>query len=210
MDCSTSSITSALWICLRFTSIFAKTSCTATPLVASVAAPAGLVLDTLYNCLVKWLAPFICFTAEEAWLNRHPEKGASVHLEQFPDIPDAWRDDALAERWEKIRAVRRVVTGALEQARAGKSIGSSLQACPQVWLPSGLMAIVKGYDMADICITSDISLKEGAPPEGSHKLADVTGVGVVCGTRGRREMPTLLESASRRWNAQTSKCMRPV
>ena len=54
------------------------------------------VLDHLFRCTVTWLAPMLCFTAEEAWLARDP-KAASVHLESFPDVPAAWRNDALAE-----------------------------------------------------------------------------------------------------------------
>jgi isoleucyl-tRNA synthetase len=137
------------------------------------------VLDVLYDCLVKWLAPFVCFTAEEAWLNRHPDSDASVHLEQFPDIPTSWRDDVLAARWEKLRNVRRVVTGALEQERAAKRIGASLQGYPQVWVSSDLMTVAKGHQMEDICITSGISLCEGTPPESAYALADVLDVGVI-------------------------------
>ena len=55
------------------------------------------VLDTLFDCLTAWLAPFICFTAEEAWLTRYPDD-ESVHLRVFPTLPAAWQDDALAER----------------------------------------------------------------------------------------------------------------
>jgi len=54
----------------------------------------------------------------------------SVHLEFVSRVPAAWRDDKLAEKWRKVRLVRRVVTGALEIARAGKRIGSSLEADP--------------------------------------------------------------------------------
>ena len=50
----------------------------------------------------------------------------------FRTIPAQWRDDALAEKWRKVRTVRRVVTGALEIERAGKRIGSSLEADPIV------------------------------------------------------------------------------
>ena len=137
------------------------------------------VLDTLYDCLVKWLAPFICFTAEEAWLARHPGDGNSVHLEQFPTIPANWRDQALAAKWDKVRDLRRVVTGALEIARAEKKIGASLQANPKVFAPSDLIAVVRGLPMDDICITSAISITEGAPPAGAYALPDVAGVGVV-------------------------------
>ena len=60
----------------------------------------------------------LCFTAEEAWLSRYRRRRVSVHLELFPEVPAAWRDDALAEKWRKVRLVRRVVTGALEIERA--------------------------------------------------------------------------------------------
>jgi len=137
------------------------------------------VLDTLYDCLVKWMAPFICFTAEEAWLARHPEDGGSVHLEQFPTIPESWRDPALAEKWAKIRDLRRVVTGALEVARAAKKIGASLQADPKVYAPAEMLAVVRDLPMDDICITSSITLIEGAPPADAYALPDVPSVGVV-------------------------------
>ena len=91
------------------------------------------VLDHLFRCTVTWLAPMLCFTAEEAWLARDP-KAASVHLEAFPAVPASWRDDALAEKWRKLRNLRRVVTGALELERAGKRIGSSLEAAPIVYV----------------------------------------------------------------------------
>ena len=98
---------------------------------------ARTVLDILFDCLTAWLAPFICFTAEEAWLTRHPDRSAgnSVHLRTFPVIPDTWRDDELAAKWHHLRAVRRVVTGALEKERAEKRIGSSLQAAPVIHTP---------------------------------------------------------------------------
>ena len=71
------------------------------------------VVETLFDSLTAWLAPMLCFTMEEAWNLRHPD-AASVHRRQFPDIPAAWRDDALAAKWDKVRRVRRVVLGALE------------------------------------------------------------------------------------------------
>ena len=75
------------------------------------------VLDAAFSALTAWLAPMLCFTMEEAWLNRFPDDKGSVHLRQFPAIPAEWRDEALAEKWRKVRAVRRVVTGALEIER---------------------------------------------------------------------------------------------
>jgi isoleucyl-tRNA synthetase len=137
------------------------------------------VLDTLYDCLVKWLAPFVCFTAEEAWLARNPSEDGSIHLQQFPTVPEAWRDDALAEKWTKVRRLRRAVTAAIEQERAAKRIGSSLQAFPTVTAPAELIAACAGLDMADVCITSDITLVEGTPSAEDFVLEDVPEVGVV-------------------------------
>ncbi|RUW30126.1 isoleucine--tRNA ligase, partial [Mesorhizobium sp. M2A.F.Ca.ET.015.02.1.1] len=66
------------------------------------------VVRHLFECLVKWLAPMLPFTTEEAWLDRHRE-AVSVHLDQFPEIPQNWRNEALAEKWRKGRQSRRVV-----------------------------------------------------------------------------------------------------
>ena len=86
---------------------------------------ARTVLDQLFHCLVAWLAPVLVFTAEEAWLTRFPSEDDSVHLRQFPEVPPEWHDAALGERWERVRQIRRVVTGALEVERRDKRIGSS-------------------------------------------------------------------------------------
>ncbi len=137
------------------------------------------VLDTLYDCLVKWLAPFLCFTTEEAWLARHPSENGSVHLEQFPNLPAYWRDDGLAAKWAKVRDLRRVVTGAIELERAAKKIGASLQAHPKVWATNDYLEAIKGLPMDDISITSAITFEEGAAPAGAYMLPDVPGVGVI-------------------------------
>jgi isoleucyl-tRNA synthetase len=137
------------------------------------------VLDLVFDCLVKWLAPFICFTAEEAWLTANPSDDGSVHLQQFPGIPASWRDDSLTERWTKVREFRRVVTGALELERAAKRIGASLQAHPHVWAPAEVLDAVKDLAMDDLCIVSAITLHEGAAPDGAFTLPDAPGIGVV-------------------------------
>ncbi|MCF2869743.1 isoleucine--tRNA ligase [Octadecabacter sp. G9-8] len=140
------------------------------------------VLDALYARLTTWLAPILTFTMEEVWLERNGPD-TSVHLVDFPDTPSAWRDDALAARSETVRAVRRVVTGALEEQRTAKVIGSSLEAAPTVYLSPDLAAVITDADtFADLCITSQITIVEGDAPEGAFTLADTAGVGVVFGT----------------------------
>lgn len=141
------------------------------------------VVDHLFRCLTTWLAPILVFTAEEAWLERYPEAKAgeaSVHLELFVKADDAWLDPELAERWAKIRRVRRVVTGALELERAGKRIGSSLEAAPVVHVADpDLRAALSGLDLAEICITSGAKVVEGEGPVEAFRLPDVAGVAVV-------------------------------
>ena len=137
------------------------------------------VLDHLFRATVCWLAPMLCFTAEEAWLAREPN-AQSVHLEPFPQVPPSWRDEALAEKWRKLRNVRRVVTGALELERAAKRIGSSLEAHPLVYIAdSDLFAAAVDADLAELCITSGAALVEGEGPPEAFRLADVPGVAVV-------------------------------
>jgi len=137
------------------------------------------VVRHLFECLVKWLAPMLPFTTEEAWLDRHPD-AVSVHLDQFPEIPRNWRNEALAEKWRKVRQVRRVVTGALEIARAEKLIGSSLEAVPVVTLDdAALEAAIADVDMAEMAITSDLVITHGKAPAGAFALDDVKGVAVV-------------------------------
>jgi isoleucyl-tRNA synthetase len=140
---------------------------------------ARTVLNELFSCLTAWLAPILCFTAEEAWLSRNPGENESVHLRTFPEIPAAWRNDELAAKWDKVRGVRRVVTGALELERAEKRIGSSLQAAPKVYVTANHKAALDGLDLAEIAITSDAELLEGEAPESAFALEDVPGVGVV-------------------------------
>ena len=103
-----------------------------------------------------------------------------MHLRTFPSVPAEWRDEKLAAKWAKVRQVRRVVTGALEVERREKRIGSSLEANPAVYLAdASLVDAMQNVDLAEIAITSQARLIEGAAPEGAFKLEDVAGVGVV-------------------------------
>ena len=137
-------------------------------------------IEHIFRAVTIWLAPVLVFTAEEAWSARSGAR-RSIHLEQFPVIPPGWRDDELARKWETIRALRLVVTGAIEIARAEKAIGSSLEAAPRVYLskPEHLKAL-EGVEFAEVCITSDIAVEFGtAIPEAAFRLPEAPGVGVV-------------------------------
>jgi isoleucyl-tRNA synthetase len=140
------------------------------------------VMDRVFDALVRWLAPMICFTAEEAWIARHGDGAeASVHLETYASVPRSWRDDALGAKWAKLRDIRRVVTGAIELERAQKRLGASLQADAQLYVDPAHLPALEGVDLAEICITSSGSVHVGDPSQGAFVLADVPGAGAVIG-----------------------------
>jgi isoleucyl-tRNA synthetase len=139
---------------------------------------ARTVFDRVFDCLARWLAPVLCFTAEEAWLARHGEgEATSVHLELYPDVPARWRDEALDAKWARLRELRRVVTGAIEIARAEKRLGSSLQADVEIFAPDFADAL-DGVDLAELSITSAAHFRAAPPPPDAFTLADVPGAGV--------------------------------
>ena len=137
------------------------------------------VIRTIFDCMVTWLAPMLPFTTEEAWLSRNPS-AVSVHLEQFVTVPAEWKNEGLAEKWKKIRAVRSVVTGALEIERKDKRIGSSLEAAPVVYIADPeLLKVLEGQDFSEICITSGITVLGEQGPADAFRLDDDAKVSVV-------------------------------
>ena len=140
------------------------------------------VMALVMERLLTWLAPVMPFTTDEAFGESHMKaRGPSVHLLQFPETPDGWLDPQLAARWEKIFAVRRVVTGALEVERREKRIGASLEAAPKVIIADkALIDAFEGENAGDIFITSGAELAEGsAGPAGAFTLAEAPGIWVV-------------------------------
>jgi isoleucyl-tRNA synthetase len=137
------------------------------------------VLDRVFECLVRWLAPVLCFTAEESWLSRHGDaEDSSVHLQLYLPIHASWRNDPLGAKWAKIRELRRVVTGAIELERAQKRVGASLQADAAIFVTSDWSDALAGIDLPELCITSAASLHIGEAPADAFALGDVPGVGV--------------------------------
>jgi isoleucyl-tRNA synthetase len=137
------------------------------------------VIEEIFRAVTTWLAPILSFTAEEAWWDRYGRDG-SVHLAGFYEADTAWRDAALDEKWEKVRRVRRAVTGALELERAGKRLGSSLEAAPVVHIAEpDLLAALEGVDLAEVAITSGIRIIAGEGPAEAFRAEDIRGVAVV-------------------------------
>ncbi|MEE4238933.1 MAG: class I tRNA ligase family protein, partial [Anderseniella sp.] len=137
------------------------------------------VIDRIFDCVVTWLAPILSFTTDEAWMERHgPE--ACVHTQQFPEVGEHWRNEALERTWTQVMKVRSVVTGALEIERREKRIGSSLESAPEIHIvDEELLHAVHGIDMAEICITSAAKVIHGAGPDDAWRMDEVRGVAVV-------------------------------
>jgi len=138
------------------------------------------VLDHIFHVLTKMMAPILVFTAEEIWQLRFPDEQDSIHLQTFHPIPGQWRDEALAAKWEKIKNLRKVVTGALEVERREKRIGSSLQGQVKIYVtdPAYRDAAAQ-IDLAELSITSRADLVVGAAPDDAFTHEDVAGVAVV-------------------------------
>jgi len=148
---------------------------------SSLARKAALTtIDIICDAILRWFAPILSFTCDEAWRLYRPDAEPSVHLTLFPEGLEDFRDEKLNTKWEIIRNVRRVVTGALEVERAAKRIGSSLEASPLVYiLDKEIFGIICDIDLAEVCITSNAMATNEDAPAGAFRLNDVPGVAVV-------------------------------
>ena len=157
------------------------------------------VLDHLHRCLCAWLAPVLCFTAEEAWTARFPaEQAGSVHLQAFPEIPAEWNDPALAERWNSLRAVRRLITTQIEAARRDGVVGSSLQASVELAFSEREAGQFAGYDWEELAIVSKVAIVV-QPDAASVFLNPEAGEG------GGAHRPPLVRAAT---GAKCARCWR--
>ncbi len=116
------------------------------------------LLDIIFNYLVRWLAPSLSFTAEEAWKARY--NNSSIHLEDFLRTPDNYKNNQINDTWLILKQIRRVITGALEKKRSEKIIGSSLESYIDIFLEKSILEKVNMYSMDEISITSSFSFHE--------------------------------------------------
>ncbi|MDB5412077.1 MAG: isoleucine-tRNA ligase, partial [Rubritepida sp.] len=115
------------------------------------------VLDTLFHALVKWLAPVLVFTCEVVWATRFPEAG-SVHLGEWPVVPDEWRDDDLGDKWDKLRILRSLATQAIEPLRKDKVVGTSLQAELDIRAGAEEAALLGSVHFAELAISAAVTV----------------------------------------------------
>ncbi len=143
------------------------------------------VLDMLFDALVRYAAPVLCFTAEEVWQARHPSEDGSVHFLEWPDVPVLSGDDVVGTNWHDLRALRAQVTEAIEPLRREKTVRSSLEA--EVVVPALPLSPAL---LAEMFIVADVKQGEAVAVARTdyakcgrcwRHLPDVTEDGALCG-----------------------------
>jgi isoleucyl-tRNA synthetase len=137
-----------------------------------------MVMHELFNRLTAWLAPIICFTAEEAWQSYVGDPQNSVHLRTYDATPEIWHNAGIEAKWATIRQVRQVVMSALEKARNDGAIGASLQAAPRVYVTADMQTAFAGQDAATLFITSAATITTDKPAVDAFRLDAVADVAV--------------------------------
>jgi isoleucyl-tRNA synthetase len=127
---------------------------------------AQTVYYEIVHRLSRLLAPLLAFTSDEIWENIPGalDEAKSVHLAEFPAYEEAWRDDELLKRYERLFEIRGPVMKALEEARGAKLIGRSEEAKIMITAPAGAKAFLEsfGEDLRFVFIVSKVELREGA------------------------------------------------
>ncbi|HSI52298.1 MAG TPA: isoleucine--tRNA ligase [Ideonella sp.] len=119
------------------------------------------------NAMLRWMAPFLSFTAEEAWAIFAAKNTTGTlfteHYWTFPEV-SAVPDEALLAKWTRVRAIRDVVNKEIEAVRTAGQVGASLQAT--VLITAGLddAALLRslGEDLKFVTITSAAAVADGA------------------------------------------------
>ncbi|WP_297680351.1 class I tRNA ligase family protein [uncultured Candidatus Pelagibacter sp.] len=112
-----------------------------------------ILLNIILNSLLKWFAPILSFTTEEIYrLILNDNK--SIHLTKFIEFPKSFNNENLNQKWLELIKIRNVCNISIEEKRASKEIGSSLEASLKINLDKKLNDISKDVDFSELCITS--------------------------------------------------------
>ncbi len=114
------------------------------------------LLNIIFNHLVRWFAPSISFTSEEAWKAMGNKE--SIHLQDFLQCKNEYEDNQLNEKWNLIKNIRKVATGAIEKIREEKIIRSSLEAHLDIYISKESFDKVNEVMFDEIAITSSFKL----------------------------------------------------
>jgi isoleucyl-tRNA synthetase len=112
-----------------------------------------MVLNIILDCLLKWFAPIFVFTTDEIYSLASKDK-KNIHEYVFPKIPKKWENKILEDRWEQLFKIKQEANVAIEEKRASKEIGSSLEAELKITTDNKNFELLEGIDLAEYFITS--------------------------------------------------------
>ena len=112
-----------------------------------------ILLNIILSSLLRWFAPILSFTTEEIYrLIMNDNK--SIHLTKFLKFPKNFKNENLNQKWLELIKIRNICNISIEEKRASKEIGSSLEASLKIDLDKKLNDISKNVDFSELCITS--------------------------------------------------------
>ncbi len=133
-----------------------------------------ILLNVILNSLIRWFAPILSFTTEEIYQLISKNK-KSIHLEKFLNFPEKFNNLNLNSKWEQLIKIRDICNLSIEQKRASKDIGSSLEAALIVKLNNENQKFLKNIDLSELCITSSVKIENGDSDEVIVETIKATG-----------------------------------
>ncbi len=150
-----------------------------------------VLLNVILNSLIRWFAPILSFTTEEIYQLISKNK-KSIHLEKFLNFPEKFNNSNLNSKWEQLIKIRDICNLSIEQKRASKDIGSSLEAALIVKLNNENQKFLKNVDLSELCITSSVKIENSNTNEIIVETSKATG-----------------EKCSICWKIRSTPCERP-
>ncbi|MDA8226894.1 MAG: isoleucine--tRNA ligase [Desulfitobacterium hafniense] len=141
---------------------------------------AQTVLYDVLNALVRLVAPVLTFTADEIWpYVPGVSPDSNIQIEEMPQVKHEWRDEKLAEKWDKVLALRTDVTKALENARQEKLINHPLTAQVHLYPTNEQYEFLKQIpNLAEVFITSAVAVHEPTEPKPEGVVLGETNEGL--------------------------------
>ncbi len=133
-----------------------------------------LLLNIILNSLLKWFAPILSFTTEEIYRLLFKDS-KSIHLEKFLNFPNNFENEKLYQKWLELIKIRNICNISIEEKRANKEIGSSLEADLNIHLDKKLEEITKNIDFSELCITSKAQISFNEKLETSAQTTKAKG-----------------------------------
>ena len=134
-----------------------------------------IVLNIILECLLKWYAPIFVFTTEEIF-NLIKKDSSSIHEYNFPKVLSSWENNNLDTKWRKLFKLKQKANVAIEEKRASKEIGSSLEAELTIKADEENFKLLENLDLAEYFITSKaVKIKSDKKDDLTINVAKTSG-----------------------------------